>query len=156
MSETLSSTELKTGDMAPDFTAVATDGSNISLHDFRGKSNVILYFYPEDMTSGCTVEACNFRDDIAQYKAANTVVLGVSKDTREKHQQFTEKDRLNFPLLADTSGAICEAYGVPVNGHQPKRWTFLIGKDGKILKAYRSVDARTHSAELLRDLSSLQ
>ena len=152
---TTAAVDLKPGDKAPDFTAEATDGSHISLHDYLGKSNVVLYFYPEDMTSGCTVEACNFRDDISKYKAANTVVLGVSKDTREKHQQFTEKDHLNFPLLVDTSGAICEAYGVPVNGHQPKRWTFLIGKDGKILKVYQKVDARAHSAELLQDIASL-
>lgn len=144
---------LQPGDKAPEFTAEATDGSHISLHDYAGKSNVVLYFYPEDMTSGCTKEACNFRDDIQKYKAANTVVLGVSMDDREKHQQFTDKEKLNFPLLVDSSGAICKAYGVPVDGHWVKRWTFLIGKDGNIVKKYEKVNPTEHSEELLKDLS---
>ena len=148
--------ELKPGDKAPIFTAESTNGSQISLNDYLGKSNVVLYFYPEDMTSGCTVEACKFRDDQDKFKAANTVVLGVSTDTREKHQQFTAKDSLNFPLLVDTSRAICTAYGVPVadNGHA-KRWTFLIGKDGKIAKVYHNVDPRVHSEELQKDIAQL-
>lgn len=148
--------ELKEGDIAPDFTAESTDGTNISLNNYRGKSNVVLYFYPEDMTSGCTIEAQNFRNDRDKFAAANTTILGVSKDSREKHQQFTEKDQLNFPLLVDEDQSICDAYGVPVEDQWPKRWTFLIGKDGKILKAYRKVDARTHSAELLSDIARFQ
>lgn len=146
---------LKPGDSAPEFTAVSTDGTNISLRDFRGKSNVVLYFYPEDMTGGCTVEAQHFRDDRDKFTKANTAILGVSLDSREKHQQFTEKDHLNFPLLVDSDRTICTAYGVPINGHQPHRWTFLIGKDGKILRTYHKVDARTHSEELQRDLAAL-
>ena len=151
-----STVDLKPGDKAPNFTAESTDGSHISLHHFLGKSNVVLYFYPADMTSGCTVEACTFRDEIGKYKAAHTVVLGVSTDSRELHQQFTAKDSLNFPLLVDTNRAICNAYGVPVadNGHA-KRWTFLIGKDGKIAKVYHSVDVRVHSVELLKDIAEL-
>ncbi len=149
-------TDLKPGDKAPSFTAETTDGSHISLQHYLGKSNVVLYFYPADMTSGCTVEACTFRDEIAKYKKTNTVVLGVSTDSREMHQQFTTKDSLNFPLLVDTSRTICTEYGVPVsdNGHA-KRWTFLIGKDGKIAKVYHSVDVRVHSAELLKDIAEL-
>jgi peroxiredoxin Q/BCP len=147
--------DLKPGDKAPNFKAESTDGTHISLQDYIGKSNVVLYFYPEDMTSGCTVEACSFRDDIAKFKALNTVILGVSKDTREKHQQFTQKDSLNFPLLVDTTGTICAAYGVPVDGHQPHRWTFLIGKDGKIAKVYQQVHPRTHSEELQKDIAEL-
>jgi peroxiredoxin Q/BCP len=147
--------DLKPGDKAPAFTAETTDGSHISLHHYIGKSNVVLYFYPADMTSGCTVEACTFRNEISKYKAAHTVVLGVSTDSRELHEQFTAKDSLNFPLLVDTSRTICNAYGVPVaNGHA-KRWTFLIGKDGKIAKVYHSVDPRNHSAELLKDIAEL-
>jgi thioredoxin-dependent peroxiredoxin len=90
------------------------------------------------------------------YKDAHTVILGVSTDSREMHEQFTKKDSLNFPLLVDTSRAICNAYGVPVadNGHA-NRWTFLIGKDGKIAKVYHSVDPRSHSAELLKDIAEL-
>lgn len=148
--------DLKPGDKAPAFTAESTDGSHISLHHYLGKSNVVLYFYPEDMTGGCTREACSFRDDISKYKNTNTVVLGVSTDSREMHEQFTKKDSLNFPLLVDTSHAICNAYGVPVadNGHA-NRWTFLIGKDGNIAKVYRSVDPRNHSVELLKDIAEL-
>ena len=151
-----SPTELAPGAKAPNFTAEATDGSHISLKHYIGKSNVVLYFYPADMTSGCTVEACTFRDQIAKYKKANTVVLGVSTDSREMHQQFTAKDSLNFPLLVDTSRAICNAYGVPVgeSGHA-KRWTFLIGKDGNIAKVYHTVDVRNHSEELLDDIAAL-
>src|SRR6476620_5936004 len=87
------------GDKAPAFSAVSTDGSTISLSDFVGKQNVVLYFYPEDMTGGCTKQAQCFRDDLPKYQAANTVVLGVSLDDKEKHQKFTEKEKLNFPLL---------------------------------------------------------
>ena len=125
------------------------------MHDYKGKSYVVLYFYPEDMTTGCTIEACNFRDDHDKYKAANTVVFGVSMDPIEMHKQFTEKDRLNFPLLVDTERKIIDAYGVPVTDHWAKRWTFLIDKDGKIAKVYQKVDARIHSQELLKDISEL-
>src|SRR5580693_114947 len=91
--------DLKPGDKAPAFTAESTDGSHISLRHYLGKSNVVLYFYPADMTSGCTIEACTFRNEIAKYNAEHTVVLGVSTDSRELHEQFTAKDSLNFPLL---------------------------------------------------------
>jgi peroxiredoxin Q/BCP len=148
--------ELKEGDKAPAFSTEATDGTHISLSDFAGKKNVVLYFYPEDMTSGCTVEAHHFRDDKALYDAANTVVLGVSMDPKEMHQQFTEKDSLNFPLLVDVTGKITGDYGVPASENRyPKRWTFLIGKDGKIAKVYHKVDPRVHSQELLKDIAEL-
>jgi peroxiredoxin Q/BCP len=145
---------LKAGDPAPDFKAVATDGKTISLSDYVGKQNLVLYFYPKDMTGGCTREACNFRDDLSKYTAANTAILGVSMDSREMHLQFTQKDSLTFPLLVDTSGAICKAYGVPYDGHYAHRWTFLIGKDGKIIKTYQDVDPRIHSTELLADIAA--
>ena len=143
------------GDQAPAFSAVSTDGSIISLSDFIGKQNVVLYFYPEDMTGGCTKQAQCFRDDMPKYKAANTVVLGVSLDDQEKHKQFTEKENLNFPLLVDKDGAICKAYGVPVNDKWPERWTFLINKEGKIVKKYEKVDPRTDSQNLLKDLEEM-
>lgn len=145
---------LKAGDPAPDFKATATDGKTLMLSDYVGKQNLVLYFYPEDMTGGCTREACSFRDDLAKYTAVNTAIVGVSMDDREKHLQFTQKDSLTFPLLVDTSGAICAAYGVPVDGHHAHRWTFLIGKDGKIIKTYQHVDPRVHSAELLADIAA--
>ena len=143
------------GDQAPAFSAVSTDGSVISLSDFAGKQNVVLYFYPEDMTGGCTKQAQCFRDDMPKYKAANTVVLGVSLDDQQKHQQFTEKESLNFPLLVDKDGGICKAYGVPINDTWPERWTFLINKEGKIVKKYEKVDPRKDSENLLKDLEEM-
>ncbi len=147
---------LSVGDVAPNFSAVTTDGTHISLSDYKGKSNVILYFYPEDMTSGCTIEACNFRDDKAIFDSLHTVILGVSMDDQDSHKQFTEKDRLNFPLLVDTSGAICAAYGVPVEENRyPHRWTYVIDKNGKIAKIYQQVAVRQHSAELQEVIKGL-
>ncbi|MBS1904543.1 MAG: peroxiredoxin [Bacteroidetes bacterium] len=147
---------LHVGDVAPNFSTISTDGSKISLADYKGKSNVILYFYPEDMTSGCTIEACNFRDDKSLFDGLNTVILGVSLDSQEKHKQFTEKDHLNFPLLVDTDGKICAEYGVPVDDKWPARWTFLIDKNGKIAKIYHKVAVREHSAELQADIKALK
>lgn len=147
---------IQPGDQAPAFSALSTDGSTISLSDFKGKSNVVLYFYPEDMTGGCTRQARCFRDDMPKYKAANTVVLGVSLDDQQKHQQFTEKESLNFPLLVDKDGAISKAYGVPLEEDQyPERWTFLIDKEGKIVKKYTDVNPTTNSQEILKDLEEM-
>src|ERR1017187_6682709 len=138
--------DLKPGDNAPSFTAESTDGSQISLSHYRGKSNVVLYFYPEDMTGGCTVEARKFRDDKSKYDEANTVILGVSLDDRAKHEAFTKKENLNFPLLVDSDATICNAYGVPIDWDRrhPHRWTFLIDSAGKIVHTYRNVDAKVH------------
>ncbi len=147
---------LNPGDQAPNFSVKSTDGTTISLADYKGKSNVILYFYPEDMTSGCTVEACNFRDDQSKFTALNTVILGVSLDDQKKHQEFTDKDHLNFPLLVDDGGKICAAYGVPLEDNlYPHRWTFLIDKQGKIAKVYQKVAVRQHSEELQNDIKAL-
>lgn len=156
MEPTTSAVNLQPGDPAPYFSAESTDGSQISLDQFKGKSNVVLYFYPEDMTGGCTVEAHHFRDDKAKYDQANTAILGVSLDDRAKHEAFTKKDNLNFPLLVDSDAAICNAYGVPIDWEhrQPYRWSFLIDKAGKIVQAYRNVDARIHSEEILRDIGA--
>ncbi len=154
--ELTSTVDLKPGDNAPNFSAESTDGSHISLPQFLGKSNVVLYFYPEDMTGGCTVEARNFRDDKSKFDAANTVILGVSLDDRAKHQAFTQKENLNFPLLVDSDATICNAYGVPIDWEhrQPYRWSFLIDKAGKIVQTYRKVDARVHSQEVLKDIAA--
>lgn len=147
--------ELKPGDKAPAFTAVSTNGSHISLHDYLGKSNVVLYFYPADLSHGCTIEACNFRDEHTKFAAAHTVILGVSLDNRTKHEAFTKADSLNFPLLVDSDSTICRKYGVPIAfGKYATRWTFLIGKDGKIIQVYHKVDPRTHSAELLQAIAN--
>ncbi|HEY3876589.1 MAG TPA: peroxiredoxin [Candidatus Kapabacteria bacterium] len=141
------------GMKAPDFTATTTNGSKISLHDYKGKSNVLLYFYPDDLSRGCTIEACKFRDEKAKFAEANTVILGVSLNNQTKHQEFTTKDSLNFPLLVDTDSTICRAYGVPIMmGKYATRWSFLIGKDGNIVQVYKKVDPRTHGAEVLQDV----
>ncbi len=146
---------LKQGETAPDFTAVTTSGDTVSLHDYLGKNNVVLFFYPEDDTSGCTREACGFRDAMAEYDQANTVVFGVSTDTQASHQAFTQKYSLNFPLLVDTDRSICQAYDVPVNGHQPQRVTFLIGTDGIIARMWDQVNTATHAVDVLGEIASL-
>ncbi len=145
--------ELEPGDKAPDFTAETTTGSQISLHQYLGKSNVVLYFYPADLSKGCTIEACNFRDEHKQFQKANTVILGVSLNDRAQHEQFSKEDKLNFPLLVDKDSVLCRKYGVPIAfGKYASRWTFLIGKDGKIIQTYHNVDPRTHGVQLLSEI----
>ena len=104
------SKEIKEGNKAPDFTALDQNGEKVKLSSFKGKKNVILYFYPKDMTPGCTTQACDFRDQQKRFKA--TVILGVSIDSQERHQKFIEKYDLPFKLLADTDKKVVEKYGV--------------------------------------------
>jgi peroxiredoxin Q/BCP len=139
---------LEAGAHAPDFTAITTGGKEISLHDFRGRK-VILYFYPQDDTSGCTREACDFRDARPRFDEANAVILGVSMDDDASHQAFTEKYSLNFPLIVDTDGAICDAFGVSRNGTWAKRVTFLIDENGIIEKTWDQVSVVGHADEVL-------
>ena len=147
--------ELKIGSKAPAFSALDQDGKKISLKDFTGKT-VVLFFYPKDMTPGCTTEACSFRDENAQFTKLGAVVLGVSPDDSKSHTKFIEKHSLNFPLLADTDKKICEAYQVWVEKSMygkkymgVERSTFVIGPDGKIAHIFRKVKPETHTAELL-------
>jgi peroxiredoxin Q/BCP len=144
------------GKKAPAFALEATDGTKIALKDFAGKQPVVLYFYPKDMTSGCTTEACDFRDNGAALKKLGVAVLGVSPDSVKSHGKFTEKEQLNFPLLADVEKKVAEAYGVWVEKSMYgrkymgiERSTFLIDKDGKIAKAWRKVKVPGHVAEVL-------
>src|SRR5438105_14677090 len=102
---------LNVGEIAPDFTLISDKNEKISLKNLRGK-NIVLYFYPKDNTPGCTREACDFRDDVKQFEKYNTVILGISKDSPNKHQKFKEKYALPFALLADENGDVCQAYGV--------------------------------------------
>lgn len=144
---------LQPGAVAPDFRLpTQIDNVTAGLKDYKGKF-VVLYFYPKDMTSGCTIEAHNFERDTAKYAAANAVVLGVSLDTVESHKTFCSKDGLNFKLLADPDHKVIDAYGVPVVSMGPikiaKRDTFLIGPDGKILKFWEVKDIQGHSDEIL-------
>ena len=142
------------GQVAPTFTLPSQDGTQISLESFRGKW-VVLYFYPKDMTSGCTIEAHNFQRDLAQYDAANAVILGVSVDTPESHQQFCTKEGLTFRLLADSEHKVVEAYGSL--GHFAtftiaNRNTFLIDPTGKIAMVWTKVQVQHHSEEVLEAL----
>jgi thioredoxin-dependent peroxiredoxin len=143
---------------APDFELL--DDTNVprKLSDFRGK-NVVLYFYPADDTPGCTKEACNFRDDYSAYEKADIVILGVSPDTVKSHVKFKQKFQLPFPLLADEGHKICDLYGVwgpkKLMGREYEgvlRTTFLIDKDGQIVKVFENVRPAEHSAEVLSAL----
>ena len=149
---------LKEGDKAPSFSLPSQNGEIISLKDLKGKT-VILYFYPKDMTPGCTQEACDFRDAQAKFKKSNAVVLGVSKDSVERHVKFQEKYDLNFPLLSDEDGSVCEAYGVwkqkSLYGKKfmgIERATFIIGPTGKIEKIYPKVKVKGHAEEILAEV----
>jgi peroxiredoxin Q/BCP len=153
--------ELAVGDKAPAFKLKDQSGNTVSLADFKGQP-VVLYFYPKDLTPGCTQEACDFRDNFARLKKGKTVVLGVSKDTTDLHKKFADKYELNFPLVADTEGKACEAYGVwkekSMYGKKYmgiERTTFLIGPDQKIKKIYPKVKVAGHVDEILNDLKEI-
>jgi len=146
------------GTPAPDFTLNSQDGKPLSLRDLRGKW-VVLYFYPKDFTSGCTVEARNFQHDLAQFELKNAVILGVSGQDEHSHQNFCAKEGLHFRLLADTNYQVSSAYDSLLNlgvGKLSARHTFLIDPDGVVRKNYLNVNAGQHSAEVLNDLAQLQ
>jgi peroxiredoxin Q/BCP len=138
---------LKEGDAAPAFSALGDDGKTYTLDQFKGKY-VVLYFYPKDDTPGCTIEAQGFRDDSDKLTAAGAVVLGVSLDDAASHQAFREKYHLNFPLLVGTP-ELAKAYGVPSAGGHTARQTFVIGKDGRLVKYFPTVNPQGHSQEIL-------
>jgi peroxiredoxin Q/BCP len=146
------------GSLAPEFTLNSQEGTPVNLKDFRGKW-VVLYFYPKDFTSGCTIEAHNFQRDQAQYLQKNAVVLGVSVDSADSHKQFCAKEGLNFKLLADTDHKVSSAYDSLTNMGLVKfasRHTFIINPDGKVAKAFTEVNPNQHSAEVLAALTELQ
>lgn len=151
------------GAVAPDFTlATHTSSDPIHLSDYRGKSAVVLYFYPKDDTPGCTTESCSFRDLNADFEAAGATILGISLDDVESHGKFAEKFHLPFPLLADTDHAISDAYGVykEKNLYGKKsmgieRTTFVIDKEGKIAKVYPRVKVDQHGESVLEFVRSL-
>ncbi len=148
---------LSAGTTAPNFTLPSQEDKPVSLADYKGKW-VVLYFYPKDQTSGCTIEAHNFQRDQAKYDADNAVVLGVSLDTVDSHKAFCTKDNLTFKLLADPDHKAIDAYGVPVMSmagmHYAKRETFLISPEGKIVKVWPDVKVENHSTEVLAELDS--
>jgi peroxiredoxin Q/BCP len=150
------STIPKVGESAPPFKLPASNGETIDLSEVVAKKPVVLYFYPKADTSGCTVEACGFRDAAPDYKKAGVVVLGISPDPIEKVTKFAEKYKLNFPLLADADHAICEKYGVwqQKSMYGRKYWgvmrvTFVIGKGGKIERVFEKVKPAGHEKQVL-------
>ena len=143
------------GQQAPSFKLPSQDGSEHGLKEFKGKY-VVLYFYPKDMTSGCTIEAHGFQTDLAKYDAANAVILGVSVDSVDSHKQFCAKDSLSFKLLSDTEKKTTDAYGSLNERGMASRNTFLIGPDGKIEKVWTAVKPQHHSEEVLSALSEMK
>jgi peroxiredoxin Q/BCP len=159
------STNLRGGDKspavgtpAPDFTLNSQEGKPISLHDLKGKW-VVLYFYPKDMTTGCTIEAHNFQRDLAKYGAKNAVILGVSMQDEKSHQEFCAKESLTFKLLADTKNEVSGKYDSVMNfgvAQLSARHTYLIDPNGVVRKVWTSVDVKTHSDDVLASLEELQ
>ena len=151
---------VKEGNKAPDFSGINQDGKPIKLSSFRAKKKVVLYFYPKDMTPGCTTEACDFRDQFKEFK--NTVILGVSVDSPERHRKFIDKYNLPFELIADENKKICTKYGV----WQEKklygktfmgivRSTFIIDKAGTVKKILPKVKVKGHVEEVVEILKNI-
>ncbi|MFD1360710.1 thioredoxin-dependent thiol peroxidase [Lentibacillus salinarum] len=134
------------GKQAPDFTLMNQDGEQVSLSDFKGQ-HVVLYFYPKDMTPGCTNEACDFRDNKEKFSDLDAVIIGVSPDPVESHQKFIDKHELPFMLLADEDHQVAEDYGVWNGGIE--RSTFIIDKEGNLQKEFRKVKVDGHVEEAL-------
>jgi peroxiredoxin Q/BCP len=148
----------KPGDPAPDFSGPTTDGSQVSLKDFRGKK-VVLYFYPMDDTPGCTAQACSLRDHNAEIKAKGAAVLGVSTQDVASHQKFAAKHKLNFPLLADTDRSVARAYGTIGDGvggalrgmlGLAQRVTFIIDEKGRVAHVIDAPDTANHAEQVLK------
>ncbi len=154
--------QVNVSNQAPDFNAEASTGKNISLKDFKGKKNVVLYFYPKDDTPGCTVQACGFRDEIKNIEKQNAVVLGVSPDSVMSHEKFIKKFGLPFILLSDEDKKIAQSYGVWVEKSMygrkymgVERTTFIIDKTGKITHKFSKVKPKDHEKEVLEALRNL-
>ncbi len=149
---------LEIGTTAPGFTLPDQNGEMHSLSDYKGQK-VILYFYPKDMTGGCTAQACNFRDRYPQIREKGAVILGVSKDSVESHKKFEEKNGLPFPLLADEDLDVITAYDVLRPGKDGKptksmiRSTYLIDEDGVIIKAFGGVKPKENADQMLDALN---
>lgn len=152
---------LAVGDNAAQFTLNDADGNKVKLSNFKGKK-VVLYFYPKDLTPGCTVEACAFRDDVGALKKLGAVVLGVSADSEKTHGKFRAKHNLNFPLLADVNHEVSEKYGAwqEKSMYGRKYWgiariTYIIDEKGKVAKAYEKVKPAGHSEEVIQAIKSM-
>lgn len=170
----LEAIDLKQGDPAPVFEAKDDTGALWKSKDHIGKTIVVVYFYPADMTGGCTKQACGFRDDRGKLTEEGVTVLGVSGDSVRNHQLFKKVYKLNFTLLADEDGAVAKKFGVPIReggsierniegktetltrGVTTSRWTFVIDRDGKIAYRNTQVDAAADSQTILRVINDLQ
>ena len=147
---------LKIGDAVPDFEAPATSGLNFKLSDYKGKSNLIIYFYPKDSTPGCTTEGQNFRDLYAEFKAHDTEIFGVSKDSMKRHDNFKARQEFPFELISDETGEVCELFGVwQLKKNYGKEYmgivrsTFLIDKDGILRNEWRNLRVKGHVDKVL-------
>jgi peroxiredoxin Q/BCP len=152
---------IKPGAAAPDFTLASDGGGEISLSGLRGRK-VILYFYPKDMTPGCTQESCDFRDALPDFSTIDATVIGLSRDSAERHDKFKAKHDLNFPLAADEEGAVCEAYGVWVEKNMYgrkymgiERSTFLVDGEGVVRQVWRKVKVKGHAQDVLQEAKAL-
>jgi thioredoxin-dependent peroxiredoxin len=148
----------QSGQTAPNFSLPSQDGSDISLNSFRGKW-VVLYFYPKDMTTGCTIEAHNFQQDIDKYQKLNAVVVGVSVDSTGSHKEFCAKEGLSFKLLSDQDKKVVALYGSAVDHNgvtMAKRNTFLIDPKGKIAQVWTGVNPQEHSSQVLAALNGYE
>lgn len=150
--------KLNVGDMAPDFTGLTQEGNSLSLSDLKG-SRTVLYFYPKDNTSGCTLEAKSLRDGKAELAERGYRIIGVSPDSERSHQNFCAKHDLNFPLLADTDHSICEAFGVwaekSMYGRKYMgvvRTTFLLDEEGRITHIFNKVKTAEHYQQIVNEL----
>lgn len=149
---------VKVGDTAPDFTLPTQTGETVSLSDFIGKTNVVLYFYPKDDTPGCTKESCAFRDSYEQFKDAGAEVIGVSSDSIASHQKFASKYNLPFILLSDADNSLRKLYGVPSTlGLLPGRVTYAIDKQGVVRHIFNSMmNFNAHVEESLKILKEIE
>ena len=150
---------VEAGEQAPDFELESDTGERVRLSDFRGRP-VVVYFYPRDNTSGCTTQACELRDDYAAYEERDAVILGISPDTTESHGRFRAKHALPFSLLADPDHRVAERYGAwgekTSYGKKTEgliRSTFVIDRDGRVVRAFRAVRPQGHSARVLETLA---
>jgi len=148
----LSAADPLVGQVAPDFTATAQDGTSVHIAALTGKP-VVVYFSPKDETPGCTKEACSFRDAWAPLAKTGAVLVGVSADSLDSHKAFVAHWKLPFLLVSDADGSIAKKYGVPFESYH-QRQTFVIGADGKVKKVYRKVDVKVHAQEILADLGA--
>ncbi len=148
---------LAAGDVAPSFTLLDGGGASVSLASLLAKGPVVIFFYPKNFTPGCTKEACAYRDRTPELAAAGAQVVGISMDSVESHRKFKEEHKLTFPTLADADGAVSRSYGTAQAGSPwASRWTFVIGRDGKVARTLPNVDPVAHLDEVLAVVKGLK